>query len=73
MCHILPHDIAKFGWFWPNKMAVSRGEPQTVVFIHSVRGLRGKILGTQKGEAWEGFTAEVIWEPSVKDYMEGFC
>lgn len=34
-------------------MAVSHGEPSTILVINPIRGVKGKIVGTPMGEAWK--------------------
>ena len=53
-------------------MAIPHGEPPTFRYHPLIlEDIEGKCVGTQRGEAWKGFTEEVIQEPSVKGYMEG--
>lgn len=47
-------------------MAVSHDKPNTLLFINSMKGRKGKIVGTERREAWEGFTEDVLWELSVE-------
>lgn len=54
-------------------MLISYGKSNTILFVNSIRGKRQDSRNPE-GRTWEGFTEEVIWEPSVEDYVGGgFC
>lgn len=50
-------------------MAVLCGEPHIILIINSVRGIKGKVVGTQRGEAWQD-SQEGAWGLSVEGYKE---
>lgn len=50
-------------------MAVSCGEPNRTLHMNSMRGIKGKVVGTQRGEAWKD-SQEGVWALSVEGYKE---
>lgn len=53
-------------------MVVSHGESTPFQYYPLIlKDIKGKFIGTQRGEAWKGFAEETIWEPSVKGSLEG--
>lgn len=50
-------------------MAFSCGEPNITLHMNSRRGIKGKIVGTLRGEAWKD-SQEGGWALSVGGYKE---